>query len=103
MNLKDFLRILRRRWFWFGVCAVVTFVSLYCASQKQPTFWTATIKVLIQAPEPYQVLERAPARLLPHPVTIATWVDLITDDSTRTEVRDNLKDYFPDEATRIWI
>ncbi|MHC4606140.1 MAG: polysaccharide biosynthesis tyrosine autokinase [Planctomycetota bacterium] len=100
MNIKDYLRILRRRWVWALFAAAIVFGALYYSTAFEPVHYTAHAKVLIEAPDPIQLAKTQGNRLLPHPITVATWQELITDRGVRNLVPTHLKK-FVDDNTKI--
>lgn len=101
MNLKDYLKIFRRRILWFiGTAAVVfaLFLGYFYFTQK-PTY-TAKARVQIETPAQPNFVSQLPQRTITTPTTQATWQSLITTKQVRENAAKRLKEKGFDPA---WI
>lgn len=101
MNLKDYLKIFRRRFFWFiGAFAVIfgLFLAYFIVTQK-PTY-TAKTRVLIETPPQMNLVSQLPQRTITTATTAATWQSLITSRQVRERAKAILKEKGFDPA---WV
>lgn len=92
MNLKDYLRIFRRRLFWFLGTAGLVFglIMAYFLLTQKPVY-TAKTRVLIEAPAQWGLVAQIPARPYLPPNTISTWQNLITASNVKNGALERMR------------
>ncbi len=96
MNLKDYLRIFRRRLVWFIGTFVLVFglIMAYFLLTQKPVY-TAGTRVVIDAPSYISLVQQIPQRGYMTPTTQATWQNLITATAVKERALKRVRQQYP--------